>query len=376
MDFYIGLLGATVSISSFVGILWVVGGSITLGSGEYAFTVPGYMAVAGVIHASILMALMFLSGRQMPARMAARNDAEAHFRLSLMRVRENADSVAATHGESGERAILEWPGRPMRREDAIEAVRDALVAGGADPDCVVEMAGFTAPVVPVGSHPRPAVAQMDFNANTGRFTAMLSVTAEGMDPITTRIAGQVDTLVEIPVPAIRLASGAVVRAEDLRMTRVSLSQAKGEVVRDPSQAVGMQLKRSVTPNQPISTTDLIRPAVVGRDSIVRIVLDSQGLSLSGQGIALEAGTMGERIRIRNPSSRAVLEAQVIAPGQSLQALLGGGWRPTQAEAEGIVKQLLEARRTSRTSLIVSCSLMPCTMMRMPCVCSVLSPTTA
>ncbi len=106
MDFYIGLLGATVSISSFVGILWVVGGSITLGSGEYAFTVPGYMAVAGVIHASILMALMFLSGRQMPARMAARNDAEAHFRLSLMRVRENADSVAATHGESGERAIL------------------------------------------------------------------------------------------------------------------------------------------------------------------------------------------------------------------------------------------------------------------------------
>ena len=98
------------------------------------------------------------------------------------------------------------------------------------------------------------------------------------------------------------------------MTRVSLSQAKGEVVRDPSQAVGMQLKRSVTPNQPISTTDLVRPAVVGRDSIVRIVLDSQGLSLSGQGIALEAGAMGERIRIRNPSSRAVLEAQVIAPG--------------------------------------------------------------
>jgi len=106
MDFYIGLLGATVSIGSFVGILWVVGGSITLGSGDYAFTVPGYMAVAGVIHASVLMALMFLSGRQMPARMAARNDAEAHFRLSLMRVRENADSVAATHGESGERAIL------------------------------------------------------------------------------------------------------------------------------------------------------------------------------------------------------------------------------------------------------------------------------
>lgn len=215
---------------------------------------------------------------------------------------------------SGDRAILEWPGRPMRREDAIDAVRDALVAGGADPDCVIEMAGFTAPLVPLGSNPRPAVAQMDFNANTGRFTAMLSVTAEGMDPITSRIAGQVDTLVEIPVPTTRLASGAVVRAEDLRITRVSASVAKGEVVRDPTQAIGMQLKRSATPNQPMPITDLVRPAVVARDSVVRIVLDAQGLSLSGQGTALEAGAMGERIRIRNPSSRAILEAQVIAPG--------------------------------------------------------------
>ena len=106
MDFYIGILGATVSISSFVGILWIVGGSITLNVGDMSITVPGYMAVAGVLHAGILMALMLLVGRKLPANMAARNEAEAHFRLALMRVRENSDSVAMTHGESGERAIL------------------------------------------------------------------------------------------------------------------------------------------------------------------------------------------------------------------------------------------------------------------------------
>jgi vitamin B12/bleomycin/antimicrobial peptide transport system ATP-binding/permease protein len=106
MDFYHGLLGSTVSIISFVGILWVVGGSLTVGSGESAITVPGYLAVAGVIHAAILMALMLWVGGALPANMRARNEAEAHFRLALMRVRENADSVALTHGESGERAIL------------------------------------------------------------------------------------------------------------------------------------------------------------------------------------------------------------------------------------------------------------------------------
>lgn len=215
---------------------------------------------------------------------------------------------------SGDRAILEWPGKPLRREDALEAVRLAVVAAGADPDCVIEMAGFTPPLVPLGSSPLPAVAQMEFNSATGRFTAVLSIIAEGMDPITTRIGGQVDTLIELPVPAIRLNAGAVLRAQDRRLAKVSASLAKGEAVRDPAQAIGMQLKRSAPPNQPLQVADLVRPPVVPRDTIVRVVLEAGGLSLSGQLIALEAGAMGDRIRVRNPSSRAVLEAEVIGPG--------------------------------------------------------------
>ena len=80
------------------------------------------------------------------------------------------------------------------------------------------------------------------------------------------------------------------------------------------QAIGMQLKRSALPGQPLQVADLVRPPVVPRDTIVRVVLEAGGLSLSGQLVALEAGAMGERIRVRNPSSRAVLEAEVIGPG--------------------------------------------------------------
>ncbi len=106
MDFYHGILGATVSILSFVGILWIVGGSYTVEFGGTAIEVHGYMAVAGVLHAAILMGLMWTFGRALPANMRARNEAEAHLRLGLMRVRENADTVALAHGESGERSIL------------------------------------------------------------------------------------------------------------------------------------------------------------------------------------------------------------------------------------------------------------------------------
>ncbi|MGE0221852.1 MAG: flagellar basal body P-ring formation chaperone FlgA [Acetobacteraceae bacterium] len=213
-----------------------------------------------------------------------------------------------------ERSMLEWPGHPMRREDALEAVRAALIANGASADCSIEMAGFTPPIVPLDAEPMPLVAQLDYNSATGRFTAILSVTGEGMEPITTRIGGQVDETIELPVPRTRLPSGTVLRRQDVHMARVSVSQVRGEVARALKDAVGMQVRRQVLAGQPLASADLIRPAVVTRDSMVQMLLDTRGLSLSGQGVALESGATGERIRVRNTSSRAVLEAEVVAPG--------------------------------------------------------------
>ena len=215
---------------------------------------------------------------------------------------------------AGDRAILEWPGRPLRKEDALDAVREALVASGADPDCVVELTGFVPPLVPLGADPRPIVSQLDFNAGTGRFTAVLSLILEGMDPISTRIGGTADTPVELPVPVTRLASGTVLRAQDLRLARVGSAQARGEPIRETAGLVGMMLRRSIAAGQPLRAEDLARPPVVARDAMVRVQLDVPGLSVTGQGQALEAGAIGDRIRLRNPTSRAVLEALVIGPG--------------------------------------------------------------
>ncbi len=216
---------------------------------------------------------------------------------------------------NADRAVLEWPGRPMRREDALDAVRTALIAAGAVADCVIEMAGFTPPIVPLESAPSPAVVQLDYNSATGRFTALLAVTGQGMDPITTRIGGQVDEAVELPVPTSRIAAGSVLRPQDVHMARVSTSLVRGEVARSLREAVGMQTRRQLMAGQPLASGDLMRPAVVQRDSLVQMTLENGGLSLVGQGVALESGATGERIRVRNPSSRAVLEAEVIGPGR-------------------------------------------------------------
>jgi flagella basal body P-ring formation protein FlgA len=59
---------------------------------------------------------------------------------------------------------------------------------------------------------------------------------------------------------------------------------------------------------------LTRPPLVQRGATVRVQLETAGLSLSGQAVALEDGAEGERIRVQNITSRAVLMAEVTGRG--------------------------------------------------------------
>ena len=234
---------------------------------------------------------------------------------------------------NAERAVLEWPGRPLRREEALAAVRAALVARGAAVDCEIELPGFTPPVVPLTASPHPVVTNLDYDPVLGRFTATLSLTAEGMDPIVTRIGGQVADVVEVPVAVQRLPGGMVARHGDVRMARVHVASLHAEVARDPAAVIGMQLKRQVPAGMPIPLADLMHPLQINRGEPVRMQLQAGGLTLSGQGVALESGAAGERIRVRNISSNAVIEAEVLGPG-AVRVIPGTAPIIAQARAAG------------------------------------------
>lgn len=215
---------------------------------------------------------------------------------------------------SGDRAVLEWPGRPVRREDAMAAIRAALIAAGASPDCEIALPGFNPPIVPAGASPRPVVTQMDYDPALGRFTATLSVLGEGMAPIDSRVGGQVEDTIEVPVAVARLTAGSVAGPADLRMARVHVSAVHVEVARDLERVIGMQLKRQTQAGAPIPVADLTRPIQVGRGDSVRLRLETGGLTLNGQGVALDSGAAGDRIKVRNISSQAVIEAEVLGAG--------------------------------------------------------------
>jgi flagella basal body P-ring formation protein FlgA len=214
---------------------------------------------------------------------------------------------------SADRAVLDRPGRPMRREDVLRAVKTALMAAGASADCDIELAGFTPPLVPFEADPQPVVADLDYDADAGRFSAMVSVTGESMEPLHLRVTGRADDTVELPVATARLLAGSVLRADDVHMARVHTAMLRGEMVRRPDDAIGMQAKRQIAAGQPLALAELTRPSMVQKGALVLMMLDSPGITLTAQGQAMESGAINERIRVLNPVSRAVVEAEVIGP---------------------------------------------------------------
>ncbi len=214
---------------------------------------------------------------------------------------------------SADRAVLERPGKPLHREDILAAVRSAVMQQGASADCDIDLAEFNPPLVPFESDPKPVVSDLDYDASTGQFAATVSVTGTAMEPLHLRLSGKVDDTMELPVVTTRLPAGAVLGAGDVRMARVRVSLVHGEVARSIAEVIGLQSKHQVAAGMPLMKSEFSRALMVQKGARVLMQLDSPGISLTGEGQAMEAGAIGERIRVLNPTSRAVFEAEVTGP---------------------------------------------------------------
>jgi putative ATP-binding cassette transporter len=100
----LGLLNASVTLGSFLFILWGLSGPLTLPIGGVDVVIPGYLVWVALIYAVIGTWCAHKIGQPLVGLNFQRQRFEADFRFSLVRFRENAEGVALYNGEAGERA--------------------------------------------------------------------------------------------------------------------------------------------------------------------------------------------------------------------------------------------------------------------------------
>lgn len=103
VDFVSGVIAAFLSATTFIVVLWTIGGALTLTVGGSLITIPGFLVIAAIIYAAIASGSIMVIGRRFVQISEDKNQAEAEYRYALTRVRENGESIALLGGEEEER---------------------------------------------------------------------------------------------------------------------------------------------------------------------------------------------------------------------------------------------------------------------------------
>lgn len=120
-----GLLNALVTLVSFFGILWRLSGSLDVplgfGANVPVLSIPGYMVWVALAYSALGSWLAFRLGRPLVPVNAMQQKVEADFRYGLVQVRDHAEAIALSGGETAEQ---------RRLQSAFAAIRanwDALI---------------------------------------------------------------------------------------------------------------------------------------------------------------------------------------------------------------------------------------------------------
>jgi vitamin B12/bleomycin/antimicrobial peptide transport system ATP-binding/permease protein len=229
VEFSIGIFSAVTSAIVFIGVLWSIGGELTIPLGGITLPIPGFLVVAALIYAAVASGSMVMIARRFVKVSESKNQAEADYRYVLTRLRENGESIALLGGETEERAGLDQTFATVRgrwRELMKQYMRTTVV---------FQTSNSLAPIIPILlCAPKYVAGAMTLGQVMQAVSAFMIVQAAF-----SWLVENYPRLADWTASASRLASLLV--SLD-RLERVEREGAIGRIVRAPAEAGVLRLR--------------------------------------------------------------------------------------------------------------------------------------
>lgn len=136
----------------------------------------------------------------------------------------------------------------------------------------------------------------------------------GSDEIRFQMRALADEWKMMPVASRPLKKGDVISAGDVRLAKVNATIMARDSVEQIGDVVGRSLVRDVGQGEMFNTAAVIIPPLVTAGSRVTMLYRQGRLEAAAVGVALEAGTARQEIKVRNEASQKVVSARVVDKG--------------------------------------------------------------
>ena len=128
------------------------------------------------------------------------------------------------------------------------------------------------------------------------------------------LAAASDTV--LPVPVVTIYPGDTIKDNYLvdRDFAGDPLAPHGGVIDSRSALVGKLARQTLLPSVPIPLNAISEPNAISNGARVRVVFEQDGLEIDTYAVALQAGTVGEVISVRNPDSGTTISGVVQSDG--------------------------------------------------------------
>jgi flagella basal body P-ring formation protein FlgA len=126
----------------------------------------------------------------------------------------------------------------------------------------------------------------------------------------------------LPVPSVTIHPGDVIK-EGMLTERPFTSNSLGVAMFvDARQSLlGRMARRTLLPGQPIPTNAVEDPWAVNRGAVVKVMVEDNGLSIVTYGSALQSGSAGSVIPVRNVDTGVIIRG-VVQPDGTIKVVDG------------------------------------------------------
>jgi flagella basal body P-ring formation protein FlgA len=148
-----------------------------------------------------------------------------------------------------------------------------------------------------------------------RGATSVGVACEGEKPWKIYVRVNIKLMREVVVTARPLVRGDILQPDDVRMLRKDVSRINnGAYLEDASSLIGYELRQSVAANSLLYARMLQAPKLIRRGDKVTVLAVVGGLEVRVLGEALSDGGKGQMIRVRNLSSKRIVQGEVVSKG--------------------------------------------------------------
>lgn len=215
-----------------------------------------------------------------------------------------------------DRVTIVRAGRPIDHGEIAERLRTALMQAGLPENHEIAINNRNLNLfAPIGAQQPFTLHNTRLNARTGGFSTMIVVPTGKHSVTRMQVTGIAYAMVEVPVLNRRIKRGEIIERGDLSQVRLRRNILSRNAILESDVIVGKASRRTLRPGVPLKNSDLRRPIVITKGSLVNIVIRTKNMILTAKGRAIQNGAMGDAVRVKNTRSKTIIDAIVVAPNR-------------------------------------------------------------